>query len=406
MQTHTTRGGLSLARLERLTRGIEGYVERGEIAGAVALVHRHSETAYYEAIGWQDDAERTPMRRDTIFRIASMTKPVAAVAMLMLLEEGKLRLDDPVERWLPELANRRVLRDPAGPLDDTYPAPRSITVCDLATHRPGLVSHFTAQGPIAAEAMALTSNMLRLNDALDADTFLQRLGALPLVHEPGARMNYGFTTDVLGILLARAAGQPLEKFLQERLFEPLGMVDTGFWVPAEKRSRFATAYEIDPSSGARQLNDHPDRSLWSAMPGTPSAAAGLVSTADDYLRFAQMLMAGGRLDGERILSRKSIELMTSDFLTPEQRKHAFFMIPDFWAGQGFGLNVTVLDKLGQQAGLGSVGKYGWSGAYGTWWFNDPQENMIGLLMFQLFNAEAFCKIRPDFENLVYQSIDD
>jgi CubicO group peptidase (beta-lactamase class C family) len=219
-------------------------------------------------------------------------------------------------------------------------------------------------------------------------------------------MNYGFTTDVLGFLLARAAGQPLEKFLQERLFGPLGMADTGFWVSAEKRSRFATAYEIHPGTGARRRHDHPDRSSWSAMPGAPSAAAGLVSTADDYLRFARMLLEGGKLDGTRILSRKSIELMTSDFLTPEQRKHPFFMLPEFWAGQGFGLNVAVLDRLGQQAGLGSVGKYGWGGAYGTWWFNDPQEQLIGLLMIQLFNAEAVCKIRPDFENLVYQAIDD
>jgi CubicO group peptidase (beta-lactamase class C family) len=398
--------GFSKKRLKRLTEGMKAYVDRGEVAGIVTLLHRRGEEAHCDVIGWQDSEAEIPMQRDTIFRIASMTKPVACVAALMLMEEGKIRLDDPIDRWLPELADRRVLRDPAGPLDDTYPAPRPIMVVDLMTHMPGFVSQFIdLKGPIAAAAAKLHVGNALLLAGTGVDEWLLRLGALPLVHEPGQRMNYGFTTDVLGFLVGRASGMPFEQFLETRLFEPLGMEDTGFSVSKGQRDRLAVAYAGHPKTGKRIVDDHPKKSKWSAPPKIPSASAGLVSTADDYMKFGRMLLAGGKLDGERILSRKSVELMTTNFLTPEQRK-MLFMGFDMWSHQGFGLGVSVTDRLGGQPSLGSVGKYGWGGAYGTWWANDPEEDLVMILMVQLLVGTLGSKLQPDFTNLVYQSIDD
>ncbi len=399
-------GGFSKKRLKRLGDGMMAYVERGEVAGIVTLIHRDGEEVHLDTVGWQDEERRIPIERDSIFRIASMTKPVASVAALMLLEEGKLRLDDPIDNWLPELANRSVLLDIKGPLTKTCKATRPVTVLDLMTHRPGFASQFIdIAGPIGKEAAKLhVGNGLLLLGA-DVDEWLARLGALPLVHEPGERMNYGFTTDVLGFLVGRAAGSTLETFLTERLFEPLGMRDTAFHVPKGKRDRLCVAYATDPKSGKRIVDDHPKQSKWTSPPKVPSASAGLVSTADDYAKFGRMLLAGGKLGRERILSRKTIELMTTDFLTPAQRQMLFMGFP-MWEAQGFGLGVSVKDRLGSQASLSSVGTYGWGGAYGTWWFNDPKERITAVMMTQLLVGTLGSKLSPDFTNLVYQAIDD
>jgi CubicO group peptidase (beta-lactamase class C family) len=397
--------GFSKKRLKRLTDRMRDYVDRGEVAGIVTLIHRDGEEAHSDAIGLQDGEAGIPIGRDTIFRIASMTKPIASVAALMLLEEGRLRLDDPIDNWLPELANRTVLRDPLGPLGETYPSPRPITVVDLMTHRPGFVSQFIDQGPIGKEAAKLHVGNALLLLGSDVDEWLARLGALPLVHEPGQRMNYGFTTDVLGLLVGRAAGMKLEDFLQARLFDPLGMRDTAFHVPKSKRGRLAVAYVTHPKSGKRVIDDHPKQSKWASPPKVPSASAGLVSTADDYAKFGRMLLAGGKAGRERILSRKAIELMTSDFLSPEQRR-MLFMGYDMWDAQGFGLGVSVRDRLGGQPSLSSVGTYGWGGAYSTWWFNDPKERIVAVMMTQLLVGTVGSKLAPDFTNLVYQAIDD
>jgi CubicO group peptidase (beta-lactamase class C family) len=398
--------GLSVARLKRLTDGMQGFVDRGVVTGVVTLTHRHGVEAHCDVLGFQDEEARQPMRRDTIFRIASMTKPIVSVATLMLLEEGKLRLDDPIERWLPEFANPRVLRDPAGPIDDTHPAARSITVLDLLTHRPGIVSRFSAQGPIAAASAGLNLPTGFALQGDNPDDWLARLGALPLVYEPGERMNYGYTTDVLGFLVARAASVPLERFLATRLFAPIGMTDTAFWVPAEKMPRFPVAHAINPADGQRIAFDRPGgNSLWARAPAIPSGAGGLVSTADDYMRFARMLLAGGRFGNERILSRKAIELMTTDFLTPAQRQMPFLGW-DMWGPRGFGLGVSIIDRPGRQSGLGSIGRYGWGGAFGTAWSNDPKEDMVAILMVQLLVGSATPAMETDFLNLVYQAIED
>lgn len=402
-----TASGFSLSRLKRLTAGMQRFVDQGVVSGVVTLVHRNGVEGHCDVLGFQDDERRQPMRRDTIFRIASMTKPIVSVAALMLLEEGRLRLDDPIERWLPEFAEPKVLNDPDGPLDDTRPAARSINVLDLLTHRPGIVSRFTARGPIAKASAGLNLPAGFALQGQNPDDWLLRLGALPLVFEPGERMNYGYTTDVLGFLVARAAGTTLEQFLESRLFAPLGMVDTAFWVQPEKWERFPVAHAINPIDGQRVAFDRPNAdSRWIAPPAIPSGAGGLVSTADDYMRFARMLLDGGRVAGqERLLSRKTIELMTTDFFTPQQRATPFFG-SDMWSARGFGLGVAVNDRLGRQAGLGSVGRYGWGGAFGTAWSNDPSENMAAVMMVQLLVGSATPAMEQDFLNLVYQAIDD
>jgi CubicO group peptidase (beta-lactamase class C family) len=401
-----TGSGFSTGRLRRLTAGMQRFVDQGVVTGVVALVHRNGVEAHCDILGFQDEEQRRPMRRDTIFRIASMTKPIISVAALKLLEEGRLRLDDPIERWLPEFANPRVLNDPDGPLDDARPAARSITVLDLMTHRPGIVSRFSAQGPIATASAGLNLPTGFALQGLGPDDWLARLGALPLVFEPGEQMNYGYTTDVLGFLIARAGGTTLERFLEARLFEPLGMADTAFWVPPEKWDRFPVAHAINPLDGRRVIFDRPDaESRWIAPPAVPSGAGGLVATIDDYMRFARMLLDGGWAGGERLLSRKTIELMTTDFLTPAQRATPFFGY-DMWSARGFGLGVAVNDRLGSQDGLGSVGRYGWGGAFGTAWSNDPAENMAAILMVQMLVGGAMPAMEQDFLNLVYAAIDD
>jgi CubicO group peptidase (beta-lactamase class C family) len=401
-----TASGFSPSRLKRLTEGLQRFIDQGLVTGVVTLVHRNGVEAHSDVLGFQDEEGRQPMRRDTIFRIASMTKPIVSVAALMLLEEGKLRLDDPIERWLPEFADPRVLNDPDGQLDDTRPAARSINVLDLLTHRPGIVSRFSARGPIAKASAGLNLPTGFALQGTGPDDWLARLGALPLVYEPGERMNYGYTTDVLGFVIARVAGTTLEKFLDTRLVGPLGMVDTAFWVPPEKWDRFPIAHASDPLSGRRVAFDRPDaNSKWARPPAIPSGAGGLVSTGGDYMRFARMLLDGGKAGGERFLSRKTIELMTTDFLTPAQRAMPFFGY-DMWGARGFRLGVAVNDRLGSQTGLGSVGRYGWGGAFGTAWSNDPSERLAAVLMVQLLVGGATPALEQDFLNLVYQAIDD
>ena len=397
--------GFSRSRLRRLSDGMRGYVDRGELGHVVTLLYRCGQRAHADQIGWQDDAASIPVTEDTIFRIASMTKPIVSVAALMLMEEGRLRLDDPVDRWLPELAGRRVMRDPAGDLDDSYPSPRAITVLDLLTHRPGLASQFTAGGKIGAAVAKLHigNGLLLAGDSPDA--WLARLGALPLVHEPGASFNYGFATDVLGFLVSRIAGIGLEEFLSQRLFVPLGMVDTGFHVPPSKCSRLPVAHMPDPANGRPVINDHAATSPWMIPKPVPSGSAGLVSTAEDYARFGLMLRDGRALNGERVLSRKTIELMTTDFLTAEQRGRLFLGF-DMWSARGFGLGVSIVDNLAGQYNLGSIGRFGWGGAFGTSWFNDPKEDLTAILMIQSLVGPLSPKIEADFVNLVYQAIDD
>jgi CubicO group peptidase (beta-lactamase class C family) len=395
--------GLSATRLAALTNAMQGYVERGEVAGVVSMVWRRGEIGYFEALGLRDEARELPMERDTLFRIASMTKPVTSAAILMLIEEDRLAFDTPIFLWLPELAAPRVLRDPAGPLDDTEPAKAPLTVLDLLTHRAGFAYHFTASGPLA-EAYAGAFNGFEAHG--DNGAWLARIAGLPLMFQPGSRWHYGIATDVLGVLIERVSRMPLGEFFRTRIFEPLGMRDTAFWVPDAQLPRLATAYGVEPGTQRRVVEDHPSASRWADPARFQSGGGGLISTAQDYLQFAQLLLGRGRVGETRLLSHRSVDLMRSNFLTRDQRR-----VPAFghvlWAGQGFGLGLSVVDNPAQQLALGyrSLGSFGWPGAYGTSWFADPVEDLIGLMLIQRRGVEPF-PMSVDFERRVYDSIDD
>ncbi|HEY5987439.1 MAG TPA: serine hydrolase domain-containing protein [Streptosporangiaceae bacterium] len=386
---------------------MSGYVDRGEVPGLVALVARHGD-AHVDAIGTMSAGGGEPVQRDTIFRISSMTKPVTAVATMILAEECAVRLDEPVDRLLPELAGRRVLTRLDGPLDDTTAADRPITVRDLLTFCMGIGIVFAAPGTVPlADAMAELGLGQGIPSPLTPptpDEWLRRLGTLPLVDQPGKRWMYNTGSDVLGVLVARASGQPFERFLAERIFAPLGMADTGFFVPPSKRGRLATSYATNPMTGETGVFDEPAGGQWSQPPSFPSGAAGLVSTVDDYLAFAEMLRACGVCRGQRILSRTSVQAMTTDQLTPAQ-KAVSALTPGFFDDNGWGFGVSVVTR---RTGIAqSPGSYGWNGGLGTVWWNDPAEDLITILMTQqAWSAASPPPICQDFWTLAYQAIDD
>ena len=398
-------GGLSKARLSRMHNVMAGYVERGDVPGLVALVSRRGEV-HVDAIGMKAIGGSEPMRRDTIFRIASMTKPITAVAAMILVEECKVRLDEPVNRLLPELAARKVLKRLDGPLDDTVPANRPITVRDLLTFRMGI-------GLVLAppDAYPILKAMREqkvdvgpyLSTAAGPDAWIRGLGTLPLMYQPGEKWMYHTGADVLGVLIARASGQPLEKFFGERIFEPLGMKDTGFSVPAGKVGRLATCYQIDAKAGKLVVMDEARGGRWSRPPSFESGGGGLVSTADDYLAFSRMMLNKGKSGGDRILSRLSVELMTADHLTPEQKAGSGFF-PGFWDNRGWGFGMSIVTRRDH---LSSVpGRFGWDGGYGTSGYSDPAEEMVGILMTQRLLDPAAMDLNSDFWTSAYGAIDD
>jgi CubicO group peptidase (beta-lactamase class C family) len=394
-----TTSSLSKDRLVRLHDIMARHVRQGDAPGLVSVVSRRGE-AEIDAIGVTALGGRQAVRPDTIFRISSMTKPVTAVATLILLEECVLRLDEPVERFLPELADRRVVRRIDGPVDDTVPARRPITVRDLLTFRMGFGGYF---GPCpvndAAAPLQLSVGPPQPSLPPAPDEWLRRFATLPLMFQPGERWLYHTGADVLGVLIARASGQPFEEFVRQRVFEPLGMKDTGFFVPPAGIGRLATSYVTDPETETLRVYDEP-AGQWSTPPAFPSGGAGLVSTAPDFLAFAEMLLRGGA----PLLSRPSVETMTTDQLTPEQKAVSGFF-PDDFDARGWGFCVSVVTRREHPAA--PVGQYGWDGGLGTVWRNDPSEQMITVL---LTNA-AFTSPRPpgivqDFLTAAYASIDD
>ena len=399
--------GLSKARLERMHDVMAGYVDRGQVPGLVALVSRAGELRV-DALGSLAVGGQSPVQRDTIFRIASMTKPVTAAAAMILVEECRLRLDEPVDRLLPELADRKVIKRFEGALDDTVPAKRSITVRDLLTFRMG----FGIMGappdpcPILKAASDLRIGLGPPSPASmpAPDEWIRRLGSLPLMHQPGKRWMYSTGSDVLGVLIARASGQPFEAFLRERIFDPLGMKDTGFSVPAEKINRLATSYATNPQTGAFEVYDQPANGQWSRPPAFPAGASGLVSTADDFLAFSQMMLNKGKLGSVRILSRPSVELMTTDQLTPEQ-KATSGLTEVFFESRGWGFGVSIVTRRTDLAA--SIGMYGWDGGLGTSWRADPTENLTGILLTQcMWPSPSGPDVFLDFWAALYQSIDD
>jgi CubicO group peptidase (beta-lactamase class C family) len=369
--------GLDPDRLAAIGPSLQAFVDRGELAGMVTLTSRRGQIVQSEAIGWRDIETRAPMRSDTLFRIASMTKPITSVAALMLMEEGRIALTDPISRWVPELADPRVLRDAAGPLDDTVAAVRAITVEDLLTHRSGVAYGFSSEGPLQpAYERALGDPAM---NGLSPDEWLAALGGLPLAHQPGERFHYGHSTDVLGFLIGRVEGKPLRQVLRERIFAPLGMADTDFWLPPEKRSRLASLYGYDEATGGLAKVE-PE--MYDEPPAYTPGGGGLISSAADYHRFARMLLGEGALDGVRLLRPETVQLMRTNRLTEAQRQIPFAGMP-LWRKSGFGLGLSIAeDPVDNPYACGAPGSMTWPGIFGTWWQVDPVHELIMIYLVQ------------------------
>ena len=384
---------------------LAGYVDSGEIPGIATLVSRRDDV-HVDTIGLKTSGSSDPIRRDTIFRIASMTKPITAAATMILLEECKLRLDEPVDRLLPELANRTVLKRLDGPLEETVPAARPLTTRDLLTFRMGFGMIMGPPNVHPIQRAATEAQILGLKPASPhaPDEWIKRFGSLPLMYQPGERWLYHTGSDVLGVLIARASGKPFETFLRERIFEPLGMNDTGFSVPAAKLNRLASCYQVNPQTRALELYDAASDSAWAAPPAFPAGGGGLVSTLDDYHAFGRMLLNRGRHGNERILSRAAVEAMTTDQLTAPQKAAASF-IPGWFDCRGWGFGVSFVTRRDSIAT--SPGQFGWGGAFGTAWLSDPREDLVALLMTQCLDFPPRpAGVRADFATAVYQAIDD
>ncbi|MFE7704679.1 serine hydrolase domain-containing protein [Streptomyces sp. NPDC057486] len=349
---------------------LEAHVGKGRVPGAVGLVARGDRIEVRTA-GSVDAEGTTPMARDSIFRIASLTKPITAAAVMLLIEDGRIALDDPVDRWLPELASPKVLRTPSAPLDDVVPATGPITLLDLQTFRAGygFPSDFSLPG--VAPLFSELKQGPEPKDVPAPDEWMATLARIPLLHQPGEAWLYNTCSDILGVLVARVTGRPLPEFLAERIFEPLGMADTGFAVPPAKLDRFTSYYRIDPDGGT-QLVDAPD-GQWSSVPPFPSGAGGLVSTVDDWLAFARMLLA----DGDGLLSPASVRQMTTDRLTPAQRAASALFIEGQGWGFGGSVDVEAVDPWNVP------GRYGWVGGTGTTAHLTPSTGTVSIMLSQL-----------------------
>jgi CubicO group peptidase (beta-lactamase class C family) len=400
----TGNPAFSKPRLERMHQVLSGYIDRKEMPGLVALVS-HQDEVHLETLGTLSFDESAPMRTDTIFRIASLSKPVTAVAAMILVEECGLRLDESIEPWLPELANRRVLRSVSGPLDDTVPAQRPNTVRDLLTFRMGFGSVMAPPDTYPIQKLIREyriggDGMPRPSEAPATEEWIQRLGSLPLMAQPGERWLYHVSSDVLGVLIGRVSGQSLGTFMRERIFDPLGMKDTGFYVPSDKIDRLPTCYAFNHRTNAFDLFDDPANSGWGSQPPSESAGGGLVSTMDDYYAFYRMLLSKGRHEDCEILSRTAVELMTSDQIRPEHRVGAEIFFGDY-RSWGFVMSVDIRrDHL-----FHNPGRFGWDGGTGTTAYVDPAEEMISILFTQrMMESPKPPKVFSDFWTLAYGAL--
>uniref|UniRef100_UPI003F49944B serine hydrolase domain-containing protein n=1 Tax=Streptomyces sp. CA-141956 TaxID=3240051 RepID=UPI003F49944B len=387
------------------------HVDSGKIPGVVALYSKDDET-HVETLGTMEHGGGPPMRRDTVFRMASTSKPVSIAAAMVLLDECRLRLDDPVDRWLPELADRQVLKTYDGPLDDAVPARRPITVRDVLSSTFGLGMDMTSIGtPIMNEVFAqgLTPNLP--TPMPDQDEWLRRLGTLPLMHQPGDQWQYQLASDLAGVLVSRVTGKTFEEALQDSVFGPLGMADTSFHVPDDKIDRLPVLYAPDPESGEFHVWDEPKGGRWNTRPAFQGGGGGLVSTADDYHAYFRMLLNGGKHRGQRVLSRQAVELMTTNRLTPAQTAARTKLAADnvhisFGQGQhgGWGFGMAVRTYLGDYA---PVGQFGWDGGSGTSTYADPVNNVVGILLTQVgTSVPDSIHLMHDFWTTLYQAIED
>ena len=397
--------GLLKSRLDRMHQVLSGHVERNNVPGLVALVNHHDDV-HVEELGTLAFGGPAPMKRDTIFRIASLTKPIVAVAAMILVEDCKLRLDDSIEPWLPELANRRVLKSISSEIEDTVPAQRAITVPDLLTYRMGFGSVMAPPGTYPIQRYIQEFRLGGDGPVLPSqspgmDDWLGKLGSLPLLAQPGERWMYHVSGDVLGTLVARVSGRSLGTFLRERIFDPVGMKDTSFRLPPEKADRLPAFYFWNREKNGLDLFDDVTSSSWLAEPPFESGGGGLLSTVDDYHAFSRMMLNKGRHGCEQIMSRATVELMTSDQVTAEQRagSELFF---DGYSSWGLGMAVDIRRK----EIFHSPGRFGWAGGYGTVAYTDPAEGMIGILFTQrMLDSPEAPKMFSDFWTLAYAAIE-
>jgi CubicO group peptidase (beta-lactamase class C family) len=389
------RLGFSAERLGRLHRRMQQFVDEGQHAGIATLIARRGEIVDWRAWGHRDREAKLPMQNDTIARVYSMTKIVTSAAILQLHEQARLRLDDPVERYLPALAKRQVLTGGTAETPELAPATRSITIKDLLTHTSGYT--YPTGGKSVIDQLYQKADVL---SATTMERFIERLSRVPLVHEPGARFTYGVSTDVIGAIVEQVSGQRLDRYVAEHLAGPLRMIDTAFVVPVEKRERLARVYRA-PKGGPLEVV--PDRELVMSSVDPVEmhwGGAGLFSTLGDFARFGQMLLNGGELDGVRVLGRKSVELMLTNALThtptPYRQADGY---------EGFGLGGAVRLDSGRAARLGSVGQFGWSGAANTYFNIDPQESTVVVLFAQHMPMDQF-RLSSTFSTLFYASLVD
>jgi CubicO group peptidase (beta-lactamase class C family) len=398
--------GLSAERLQRLRDGLQQQVASGKAVGVVGLVMRNGRVAFLESFGQADREAGVPMRTDTIFRIASQTKALTTVSAMMLVEEGKIGLADPVSKFIPAFRKTTVaLAPPPGAVEGSpavvVPAKREITIRDLMTHTAGIGYGY---GPAAAVWKAAGIQGWYFADRAEpVSAVVERMAALPMDAQPGERFVYGYNTDILGVVVEKVSGMTLAEFIQKRIAGPLGLVDTQFYLPPAQKGRLAAVYAVRENGAIERATD-PKEGQGHYVEGPRVAyagGAGLVSTARDYGRFLQMMLNGGELEGVRLLSPKTVELMTVN--------HVGTLFAESWganganAGMGFGLGFDVMEDVGRSGRYGSVGAFGWGGAYHTNYWVDPKEKLVGVLMTQLLPA-GNSDLQPKFRTLVYQSI--
>lgn len=392
--------GLAKDRLERIGAVMQRHIAENRIAGAIGLIARRGKIGYFESWGMMDKEAGKPMRKDAIFRIYSMAKAVTGVATMILYEEGRFSLNDPISKFIPELGSmqvavERTVAATGRRIVYTVPAEGQITIRDLLRHTSGL--NYTGPRDEKGEFMFTKAGVM--SPAITIEESVKRAAKVPLVHQPGTIWDYSISQDVLGRLIEVVSGRTLDQFFAERIFKPLEMVDSGFYVPQEKWERLASLYTPNPDKTIKRHAGPPQESY--KKPATLlSGGGGLVSTALDYARFCQMLASGGQLDGARILSRKTVELMSADHLGDLPRTTALLQ-----TGYGFGLTFAVNRGVGETGAVGSKGEYNWGGAAGTRFWIDPQEQMIGIFMVQILPHTGLT-YGSEFKQLAYQAIND
>ncbi len=398
--------GLSPEKLDALTEYLQSEVEEGHIAGAVGVIARQGRVGYFEAIGKQDRDSGEAMKEESLFRIASMTKAITAAAVMSLVDDGRLRLDDPVSKYLPEFESMRVLEDLESDGLDTVKAASPITIHHLMTHTSGVPYGWF--GPDKLDTLYRNSNIsdvfVPVDETMRGRVF--RIAASPLKHQPGSAWEYGFSSDILGCVIEEISGLELDQFFIERVFRPLKMKDSHFNVPEGKRERLASLYTIDDQERLQRVGSDPFTSGFLTFSEDYCYAGGgrffgggggLVSSSLDYVRFLQMLLNGGTLEGVRVLSPKSIEIMTVNQIGE-------MGIAFEGHGDGYGYGFGVLTQRGKEKDVASVGTYSWGGIFNTYYWVDPEEEMVGVLMTQLFPF-FHLDIREQFKRLAYEAVE-